>query len=46
VRLGDGSELAIRDYTRGQLLAKIPAAGQPIRLGLSLEDTTVVCEDQ
>jgi putative spermidine/putrescine transport system ATP-binding protein len=46
VRLGDGSALAIRDYSRGQLLAKIPPVGQPIRLGLSPEDTTVVYEDQ
>jgi putative spermidine/putrescine transport system ATP-binding protein len=46
VRLGDGSELAIRDYTRGELLARIPPVGQPIRLGLRPEDTTVVCEDQ
>jgi putative spermidine/putrescine transport system ATP-binding protein len=46
VRLCDGSALAIRDYSRGQLLAKIPPVGQPIRLGLSPEDTTVVYEDQ
>jgi putative spermidine/putrescine transport system ATP-binding protein len=46
VRLNDGSELAIRNYSRGETLAKIPPAGQPIRLGLSPEDTTVVCEDQ
>jgi putative spermidine/putrescine transport system ATP-binding protein len=46
VRLNDGSDLAIRNYSRGELLAKIPAVGQPVRLGLSPEDATVVCEDQ
>ncbi len=46
VRLDDGSEVAIRNYSRGEMLAKIPPAGQPIRLGLRPEDTTVVCEDQ
>jgi putative spermidine/putrescine transport system ATP-binding protein len=46
VRLDDGSELAIRNYSRSEMLAKVPQAGQPIRLGLNPEDTTIVCEDQ
>jgi putative spermidine/putrescine transport system ATP-binding protein len=46
VRLDAGHDLMIRNYSRGEMLAKVPAVGQPIRLGLSPEDTTVVCEDQ
>jgi putative spermidine/putrescine transport system ATP-binding protein len=45
VSLSSGSELAIRNYSRSEILAKIPPVGQPIRLGLSREDTTLVCED-
>ncbi|HXV24554.1 MAG TPA: ABC transporter ATP-binding protein [Alphaproteobacteria bacterium] len=46
VRLNDGNNLTIRNYSRGEMLARIPSVGQPVRLGLSPEDTTVVHEDQ
>jgi putative spermidine/putrescine transport system ATP-binding protein len=46
VSLAQGGELAIRNYARSDLLAKIPAAGQPIRLGLGRDDTTIVVEDE
>ena len=45
VSLAQGGELAIRNYARSDLLAKIPAPGQPIRLGLGRDDTTIVAED-
>ena len=45
VSLTQGGELAIRNYARSDLLAKIPATGQPIRLGLGRDDTTIVAED-
>jgi len=43
--LRDGTDLAIRNYSRSEMLAKIPPVGHPIRLGLSREDATLVCED-
>src|SRR5262245_45227078 len=45
VSLAAGGEVAIRNYTRSDVLAKLPAVGQPIRLGLGREDSTVVAED-
>jgi putative spermidine/putrescine transport system ATP-binding protein len=45
VSLANGSELTIRNYSRSEILAKIPPVGQPIRLGLAREDTTLVCDD-
>jgi len=46
VSLAQGGELAVRNYARSDLLAKIPPPGQPIRLGLGRDDTTIVAEDQ
>ncbi|MFZ5790935.1 MAG: ABC transporter ATP-binding protein [Pseudomonadota bacterium] len=45
VVLEDGSELAVRNYSRGEAFAKMPAPGQPICLGLGAEDAVVVPED-
>src|SRR5262245_15091600 len=40
VSLAQGGELAIRNFARSDVLAKLPAVGQPIRLGLGRDDTT------
>jgi putative spermidine/putrescine transport system ATP-binding protein len=45
VTLADGSELSARNYSRGDALARLPEAGQPIRLGLSPEDAVLVPEE-
>jgi putative spermidine/putrescine transport system ATP-binding protein len=45
VTLSDGSELSVRNYSRGDALARLPETGQPIRLGLSPEDVVLVPED-
>jgi putative spermidine/putrescine transport system ATP-binding protein len=45
VALAQGGELAIRNFARSDVLAKLPGVGQPIRLGLGRDDTTVVAED-
>jgi putative spermidine/putrescine transport system ATP-binding protein len=45
VTLTDGSEISLRNYSRGDALARLPQAGQPIRLGLSPEDVVLVPED-
>jgi putative spermidine/putrescine transport system ATP-binding protein len=45
VTLPDGSELSLRNYSRGDALARLPEAGQSIRLGLSPEDTVLVQEE-
>jgi len=45
VGLEDGSVLAVRTYTRSEMLAKIPAVGQPIQVGLGQEDTILVPDE-
>jgi putative spermidine/putrescine transport system ATP-binding protein len=45
VSLPAGGELAVRNYARNDLLARIPPVGQQIRLGLSRDDTIIVAED-
>jgi putative spermidine/putrescine transport system ATP-binding protein len=45
VTLRQGGELAVRNYSRGEMLARLPGVGAPIRLGLGAEDTTLVAED-
>jgi putative spermidine/putrescine transport system ATP-binding protein len=45
VTLPGGGELAVRNYSRGEMLARMPEVGAPIRLGLGVEDTAVVTED-
>ena len=45
VALRGGGELPVRNYARGEMLARMPQAGAPIRLGLAAEDATLVAED-
>jgi putative spermidine/putrescine transport system ATP-binding protein len=45
VQLRDGAELAFRNYSQREILAKLPPTGSPIRLGLAPEDASVVSED-
>jgi putative spermidine/putrescine transport system ATP-binding protein len=45
VTLRQGGELAVRHYSRGEMLARLPGVGAPIRLGLGAEDATLVAED-
>ncbi len=45
ILLRDGTELALRNYSQREILAKLPPAGSPIRLGLAPEDASVVAED-
>jgi putative spermidine/putrescine transport system ATP-binding protein len=46
VTLPDGSEISVRNYSRGDALARLPEPGQPIRLGLSPEDIVLVPEEE
>ncbi|MBN9219491.1 MAG: ABC transporter ATP-binding protein [Mesorhizobium sp.] len=43
--LRDGRQLTLRDYCRGDVLAKMPAPGQPINLGLDAKDTILVAAE-
>ncbi|WP_404925863.1 ABC transporter ATP-binding protein [Mesorhizobium sp. ORM16] len=43
--LRDGRQLTLRDYCRSDVLARLPAAGQPIALGLDAQDTILVAAD-
>ncbi|MER8377161.1 ABC transporter ATP-binding protein [Mesorhizobium sp. M1406] len=43
--LRDGRQLTLRDYCRSDVLAKMPAPGQPVRLGLDAQDTILVAAD-
>jgi putative spermidine/putrescine transport system ATP-binding protein len=43
--LRDGRHLTLRDYCRSDVLAKMPAPGQPISLGLDAQDTILVAAD-
>ena len=45
VALADGSEISVRNYSRGDALARLPEVGQAIRLGLSPDDVVLVPED-
>lgn len=42
--LGDSSQLAARLYIRDETVVRLPKVGATIRLGISPEDTTLVCE--
>ena len=46
VTLPNGSDVAIRNYSRSEMLAKIPSVGKPIRLSLDPADTVLVAGDQ
>ncbi len=46
VALRGGGDVTVRNYSRGEILAKMPAVGQPIRLALDREDASLVCEDE
>ena len=43
--LRDGRQLTLRDYCRSDVLARMPAPGQPISLGLDAQDTILVASD-
>ncbi|MBZ9803561.1 ABC transporter ATP-binding protein [Mesorhizobium sp. ES1-6] len=43
--LRDGRQLTLRDYCRSDVLAKLPAPGQPITLGLDAQDTILVAAE-
>ncbi|RUX94454.1 MULTISPECIES: ABC transporter ATP-binding protein [unclassified Mesorhizobium] len=43
--LRDGRQLTLRDYCRSDVLAKMPAPGQPVSLGLDAQDTILVASD-
>ncbi|WP_137931351.1 ABC transporter ATP-binding protein [Mesorhizobium comanense] len=45
VSLRDGRQLTLRDYCRSDVLARMPAPGQPIRLGLDARDTILVAAE-
>ncbi|BCG84620.1 polyamine-transporting ATPase [Mesorhizobium sp. 113-3-9] len=40
--LRDGRQLTLRDYCRSDVLSRLPAPGQPVRLGLDAQDTILV----
>ncbi|RVA73800.1 ABC transporter ATP-binding protein, partial [Mesorhizobium sp. M7A.F.Ca.US.006.04.2.1] len=40
--LRDGRQLTLRDYCRSDVLAKMPAPGQPVSFGLDAQDTILV----
>lgn len=40
--LRDGRQLTLRDYCRSDVLSRLPAPGQPVRLGLDAKDTILV----
>ncbi|MDF3213384.1 ABC transporter ATP-binding protein [Mesorhizobium sp. M7A.F.Ca.CA.001.09.2.1] len=43
--LRDGRQLTLRDYCRSDVLAKMPAPGQPVSFGLDAQDTILVAAD-
>jgi putative spermidine/putrescine transport system ATP-binding protein len=43
--LRDGRQLTLRDYCRSDVLARMPAPGQPVSLGLDAQDTILVAAD-
>ncbi|RWC84029.1 MAG: ABC transporter ATP-binding protein [Mesorhizobium sp.] len=43
--LRDGRQLTLRDYCRSDVLARMPAPGQPIMLGLDAKDTILVAAE-
>jgi putative spermidine/putrescine transport system ATP-binding protein len=43
--LRDGRQLTLRDYCRSDVLARMPAPGQPVTLGLDAQDTILVAAD-
>ncbi|MCF6124622.1 ABC transporter ATP-binding protein [Mesorhizobium sp. M7A.F.Ca.CA.001.07.2.1] len=43
--LRDGRQLTLRDYCRSDVLAKMPAPGQPVSFGLDAHDTILVAAD-
>ncbi|MGX5845972.1 ABC transporter ATP-binding protein [Mesorhizobium sp. PL10] len=43
--LPDGRQLTLRDYCRSDVLARLPAAGQPVNLGIDAQDAILVAAD-
>lgn len=43
--LADGQQIALRDYCRGDVLARLPGAGQPVRLRIDAEDAILLADE-
>jgi len=46
VQLADGNRVSLRGIATGAALAAVPRLGQPIRLGLSAEDTILIADEE
>ncbi|RWG08435.1 MAG: TOBE domain-containing protein, partial [Mesorhizobium sp.] len=42
--LRDGRQVTLRDYCRSDVLAKLPAPGEPIALGIDAQDVVLVSD--
>ncbi|TGS51840.1 TOBE domain-containing protein, partial [Mesorhizobium sp. M1D.F.Ca.ET.183.01.1.1] len=42
--LKDGRQVTLRDYCRSDVLAKLPAPGEPITLGIDAQDVVLVAD--
>ena len=42
--LRDGRQVTLRDYCRSDVLAKLPAPGEPITLGIDAHDVALVAD--
>ncbi|TIP32655.1 MAG: TOBE domain-containing protein, partial [Mesorhizobium sp.] len=42
--LKDGRQVTLRDYCRSDVLAKLPAPGEPIMLGIDAQDIVLVAD--
>ncbi|TIT82033.1 MAG: polyamine ABC transporter ATP-binding protein, partial [Mesorhizobium sp.] len=42
--LRDGRQVTLRDYCRSDVLAKLPAPGEPITLGIDAQDVVLVAD--
>ncbi|CCV05235.1 ferric transporter subunit; ATP-binding component of ABC transporter; CP4-6 prophage [Mesorhizobium metallidurans STM 2683] len=43
--LADGQQIALRDYCRSDVLARLPVAGQPVQLRVDAEDAILVADE-
>ena len=44
--LADGTQVAVRGMTRRDVVAGVPATGQPVRLGLDPRDTVLIADEE
>jgi putative spermidine/putrescine transport system ATP-binding protein len=42
--LRDGRQVTMRDYCRSDVLAKLPAPGEPVTLGIDAQDVVLVAD--